>query len=211
MSVVVAIKKDGKVYIGADSQTTRGSTRSSLTNPNNYKIWKVNGCGHTLMAHVGRLRDACVVRVMSDLVREIDDIHDVIDYEYVVDRIFPMIVRELMDRKYIDISEVFDGLDSRFIFAHRDKLFLIGSDGSVLEIDDCVAIGSGESEAIGSLITTEKEQNPVTRIVKAIKSSAAHDIYVDYPIIITDTESMEFNIITEKNETQFLKHDEKNK
>ena len=35
MSVVVAIKKDGIIYMGADSQVTRGGTRTSLSNPNN--------------------------------------------------------------------------------------------------------------------------------------------------------------------------------
>ena len=43
MSVVVGIKKDGVIYLGADSQTTRGGTRTSLSNPNNFKIWKVKG------------------------------------------------------------------------------------------------------------------------------------------------------------------------
>ena len=41
MSVVVAIKENGKVTIGADSQCTRGGTRRTLSNPNNYKVWKV--------------------------------------------------------------------------------------------------------------------------------------------------------------------------
>ena len=50
----------------------------------------------------------------------------------------------------------------------------------------------------------------ITPIIKAIKASATSDIYVDYPIIITDTETTKFNIITEKNEKQFLKLDKDN-
>ena len=42
MSVVVAIKEGKKIYIGADSQVTKGGTRATLKNPNNYKIWKVD-------------------------------------------------------------------------------------------------------------------------------------------------------------------------
>lgn len=209
MSVVVAIKNNGKIYIGADSQSIRGGSRTSLTNPNNYKIWKVKGVENTLMAHVGYSRDASVIRVMDDLVREIDVIHDEIDYEYVVNRIVPMIIDELSDRKYINIREKFDTLDSRFLFAHKDKLFLISNDATVTEIDDYVSMGSGESEAIGSLITTENEENPISRIIKAIKSSSVHDIYVDYPIIISDTETTAFSVITEKNEQEFIKVNEK--
>lgn len=90
-----------------------------------------------------------------------------------------------------------------FFFAFKDKLYVIGRDRSVIEVDDYVAIGSGEDQAIGSLLSTEGD-NPKERIVKAIKASAASDIYVDYPIILTDTEGTEFEIITEKNEGKYL-------
>ncbi len=39
-SVIVAIKKDGKVYLGCDSQVSLGGTRSTLKNPSNYKSEK---------------------------------------------------------------------------------------------------------------------------------------------------------------------------
>ena len=41
MSVVVAIKKNDRIYMGADSQVSYGGTRSTLSNPNNYKIWAI--------------------------------------------------------------------------------------------------------------------------------------------------------------------------
>lgn len=49
MSVIIAIKKDDVVYLGADSYVTRGGSRMSLSNPNNYKIWKVRGVENCLM------------------------------------------------------------------------------------------------------------------------------------------------------------------
>lgn len=195
MSVVVAIKKDGKVYMGADSQVSKGGTRLSLTNPNNYKIWKVKGVENCLMGSVGNLRDACVVRVMRGLVREIDAIKDEVDFEYVVGRIVPMIREELIDYGYIKKDGVFEGFDSSFLFAYQDKLYYINSDASVIEIDDCIAIGSGSSEAIGSLLTSMNIEDSKERIIKAIKSSATHDIYVDYPIILSDTASTNFDVL----------------
>lgn len=71
-------------------------------------------------------------------------------------------------------------------------------------LNDYVAIGSGSSEAIGSLLSTEGE-DPKTRIIKAIKASAANDISVDYPIILTDTETTKFDIITEDLESEIIK------
>ena len=199
MSVVVAIKENGKIYLGADSQVTRGGTRVSLSNPNNYKIWKVRGVDNCLMAHVGNLRDACAIRIMNNLVREIDAIHNEINFEYVVGRIAPMIIDELKEYNYISKDGRFDFMDSRFLFAYKDLLYVIGSDSSVIEVDDCIAIGSGECQAIGSLITTVDEEDSQSRIIKAIKSSAASDIYVDYPIVLANTKSTEFDVITETN------------
>ena len=72
MSVVVAIKENGRVYLGCDSQATKGGTRTTLKNPNNYNIWNVLGVEACAMGHVGFVREACVVRLLDDLVRDID-------------------------------------------------------------------------------------------------------------------------------------------
>ena len=96
----------------------------------------------------------------------------------------------IKDENYIEC------LNSAFLFAYKDKLFLINNDLCVLEIDDYVSIGSGAPEAIRSLLSTEGEEAR-TRIIKAIKASAANDIYVDYPIVLSDTETTKFEIIAE--------------
>lgn len=203
MSVVVAIKDKDRVLIGADSQVTRGSTRKTLNNPNNYKIWKVRGVDNCLMAHVGNVRDANIVRLMKHLVTDYDVFSDNIDYEYVVKSIVPDIIEELKKYGYIKDEKYFNGFDSRFIFAFKDQLYVINTDGCVLEVDDCVAIGSGELEAVGSLLSTEG--NSKDRIIKAIKSSAASDIYVDYPIIVADTEETQFEVISDDSDSVKIK------
>ena len=120
-----------------------------------------------------------------------------------VKKVVPDIVSELARYNFLKDGEKTDCLDSSFLFAYCDQLYVIGQDKSVIEVEDYVAIGSGSDQAIGSLLSTEG-QNPKERIVKAIKSSAACDIYVDYPIILTDTEEGEFEIVTEKNEGKYI-------
>ena len=204
MSVVVAIKENGKVYIGADSQVTKGGTRTTLKNPNNYKVWKVIGADNCLMAQVGMFRDSNVIRLMDNLVTDYNIYRNHIDYEFVVKKIVPDIIEELARYGMIKNPKEVDMLDSSFIFAFRDQLYVIGMDKSVIEVDDYCAIGSGADQAIGSLLSTEGGK-PKERIVKAIKSSAASDIYVDYPIILVDTENTEFEIVTEKDEGKYIK------
>ena len=203
MSVVVAIKDGGKIYLGADSQVTKGGTRKTLKNPNNYKIWKVIGTDNCLMGHVGYLRDANIVRLMDRLVTEYSVYKNYVDYEYVVKNIVPNIVDELKSYGMIKDDKFVDSINSEFIFAFKDQLFVIGMDRSVIEVNDYVAIGSGEDQAVGSLLSTEG-LDPKERIVRAIKASAVCDIYVDYPIILSDTESTEFEIITEKDESKYV-------
>lgn len=209
MSVVVAIKKNNMVYLGADSQVTRGGSRSSLSNVNNYKIWKVKGVEQCYMGAVGALRDSCVLRIINGFVREIDAIHDDIDYEYVVNRIEPMIRDVLIEHKFVKEDNPYETMDSRFLFVYKNKIFTIEY-GAVIEHDDFVVIGSGESEAVGSLLSLPKELDVNERIIKAIKASAAHDIYVDYPIILANTKDCNFEVITEKNEREFFQKGEKN-
>lgn len=210
MSVVVAIKEGGKVFVGADSQVTRGGTRTTLSNPNNYKIWKVNGTDNCLMAHVGWVRDANVVRTLY-IVDDYDVYRDCIDFRYVVKRVVPQITEALTDAKFLKEGYI-ESTDSSYLFIYKDRLFCIGSDLSVVEVEDFVAIGSGANQAIGSLLSTEGE-SPEERIITAIKASAASDIYVDYPIIITDSESTEFKVIYEddENNKKGKNHANKNK
>ena len=204
MSVVVAIRKGDKVYVGADSQVTRGGTRATLKNPNNYKIWKVLGVNHCLMAHVGVVRDANIVRLSDNLVSDYSAYKGYIDYEYVVKRVVPGIISELKGAGYLKDEQYFESMESRYLFIYKDKMYTINTDGCVLEVDDYVAIGSGEDQAIGSLLSTEGE-DPETRIIKAIKASAASDIYVDYPIILTNSKDMNFRVINELEESKYIK------
>ena len=203
MSVVVAIKEGKKVYIGADSQSTKGNTRITLKNPNNFKIWKVIDSNNCLMASVGMMRDANVIRLVPSIVDSYDEYAKRVNYKFVVKFIVPNLVKELKKAGFVKDENYIECINSAFLFAYKDKVFLIDYDLCVLEINDYVAIGSGASEAIGSLLSTEGE-DPRTRIIKAIKASAANDIYVDYPIVISDTETTRFEIISDDSEIAWL-------
>ena len=150
MSVVVAIKKNGKIYMGCDSQVTCGGTRTTLKNSNNYKIWQVQNAEHCLMGSVGNLRDACVIRTMDNLVTEYNIYRRHISFDFIVNKIVPDIIDRLQEAKYLKKGDSFDTMDSSFLFAFEDQLYYIGFDGSVIEVEDYVAIGSGKNEAIGS-------------------------------------------------------------
>lgn len=195
MSVVVALKKDGVVYLGCDSQVSRGYSKKTLSNENNYKIWKVNNVDECYFGHVGAVRDANAIRTITRLIPKMDVIEDNIDFDYVVDSIVPKMIRRLKDFNYIP-DGVFDKMESEWIFVYKDKVYWIGFDGSVIEVDDYISIGSGSEVANGSLCSTDiKGNEPNDRIVSAIKASTTNDIFVSYPVILTSTKSEKYEVI----------------
>ena len=199
MSVVVAIKKDGIIYMGADSQVSRGGTRTTLSNPNNYKIWAVRDVDNCLMGSVGTLRANNIMKVADSLIPEIVDIKNAVSFGFIVKSLVPRMFDELDEYKVLaKDSEDAIHMDADFLFAYHDALYHISRYGSVIEVDDFYAIGSGANEALGSLLSTVDEKDPVERIKTAIKASAAHDLYVDYPIVISNTNDTEFKVYYEK-------------
>ncbi|MBE6534361.1 MAG: hypothetical protein E7678_05275 [Ruminococcaceae bacterium] len=199
MSVVVAIKKDGVIYMGADSQVSRGGTRMTLSNYNNYKIWSVCDVDNCLMGSVGALRSNNIIKVADGLIPEAVDIKSAVDFRFVVKHLVPKLMEELGE--YNALSRDKDdtlNMEATFLFAYHDKLYSIDRYGCVIEIDDFCAIGSGDCEALGSLLSSTDAEDPVERIKKAIKASAAHDIYVDYPIVISNTKDTKFEVFYEK-------------
>ena len=199
MSVVVAIKKDGIIYMGADSQVSCGGTRSTLSNPNNYKIWAVSDVDNCLMGSVGMLRANNIIKVASDLIPEIVDLKGNLDFRFVVRHFVPRLMDELDE--YTVLTKDRDNvihMDASFLLAYHDRLYSIDRYGSVIEVDDFCAVGSGSCEALGSLLSSAAVTDPVERIKMAIKSSAAHDIYVDYPIVISNTEDTQYQVYYEK-------------
>ena len=83
------------------------------------------------------------------------------------------------------------------IVAYRDKLFEIFSDGAVVECDDYAAIGNGVEEALGSLLTTSDIKDPKERILMALKAGLTNNNRVAYPLVITNTETCEFETFDE--------------
>ena len=85
-------------------------------------------------------------------------------------------------------------LNGSLIFAHKENLYRIYSDGCVIEIDDYCASGSGFELAIGYLNQSDLTDKK-SDIVKAVMSACKTDLHVNYPIIVTNTLDDEFIVI----------------
>ena len=169
MSVIIAIKENNIVYLAADSQVSYGASKATLTNPNNYKIWKTKGLEHSLMCHVGSCRELGIVRFT-----------------------------------FTESGGPY--MTSTYLFAYKDKVYELSQYLYVMEIDDYIARGSGRDSALGSLAATIGEPVEI-RLIKAIVAANNVDMYVGYPIIISDTETCQFKVYNEEDIKKLLNTD----
>lgn len=193
MSVVVGIKKDGVVYLGADTMATLGDSKRWLTNEHSQKIWAVEDLPNAMMGGVGLLRDLNVVRYCTDgLIPEIDIIKDTVSIRTIMENAAPIIMQSVdeyckaicLDREMGPST----GL-SNFFLAQGEHLFMITGDGYVDEIEDCDAIGSGADSALASLSNTVGEE-PEVRIYKALHASSTMDVGVGAPYVIMNNRDL---------------------
>ena len=191
MSLTVALKHDGVIYIGSDSLACRGGVKSYLTNKNSYRIFHVKGCDNMLMSLDGRLLEHNIARC-SYLVPEINAIRGDIDFEFMVNEFVPNLFGIFGDRNVLTKIDGQIHCNSDMIVAYSDKLFTIFTDGAVIEYDDFTAIGEGVEEALGSLVTTRHFENPIERVLCALRAGLRSKTRVAYPLVISNTATCEF-------------------
>lgn len=194
MSVIVGIIHDGVVYLGSDSQITSGGTKKNYHHPNNYKVWHPDGRNHLLMGSSGLFKGINIIKSINGLVDQKTLYDGTLNHQYVIKNVSRKIMDNMEEAKLIDSKDFKPVMVNDFLFANNNEMFMIGIDGSVLQIEDFAAIGSGSIEAIGSLSSTEKEE-PKVRIIKAIEAAIQNDIYVGYPIIMMNSKNLDIEVI----------------
>lgn len=190
MSVVVAIKHDGVIYMGADTQVSTKVNKFVEKKDISKKILKVNGTTNTLIGVIGPGRNSSFIKSITGLISN----DDKVDYEYVVRVFIPKLIKELIKCRFIDSSSPIKTIESDYILAHKDKLFLIENDLNVTEIEEFVVIGSGKEEAYNSMIGNNFV-NPNEVIDKAITNSANYNLHVSRPIHLINTKDMSYQLI----------------
>lgn len=196
MSIVVALKKDGVVYMGSDSLELKQGEKYIHTNPNNRQIFNVLGIKNMFMVMDGRTIESNLIRTKylfsPKILKNVE-----IDFSFMVNYFVPRVFNILNSRDLIVKDEKTDIplMSSDAIVVYQDKIYRIFPDGSVMDIDEFCALGEGSDEAYGSFITTEKEEDPIRRIILSLEAAINTQIDADYPIIITDTLTGEFKQI----------------
>jgi len=176
MSLVVAIKHKDRFVIGADKQVSTGLNKDHTA----IKLWTLSELPDAVMGSVGTIRAMQVIQY-SDIIDK-NCFGEEITTEFIVKSLVPTIIATLegngVECSEGDEKKSIKYMPNSFIFAIKDKAWLIWNDLSVTEITDAMAIGSGSDIAKGVLYAT-KDKDPFSRIVTCIDAAAEATLYVD--------------------------------
>ena len=197
MSLIIGIKKNNVVYLGADTQITGESRKifPTQTNKNNFKIFKIKGLKNCFCGVTGSYANMSIIKALN-FKKDITCDNMVINYDFIVNTFIQKIIGTLISYKKIDLLKGDDlDIDNAFLLAQNDKLFFIGSDFSVIEVDSYFAIGSGSRDVQSILYENYKKETPEKNIYKALDFSSKIDLFVSEPFIIVNTAENKIKIL----------------
>lgn len=135
-----------------------------------------------------------------ELISENDILKGDINFKNIVRQTVPQLFAELdaFDRLYKDKG--MKEMNSAFIIAHGETCFLIDMDGSVIELVDMLATGSGgDISESAYAVLRDTNLTPKEKAIRAVAVSCEKDLFVGYPIVITSTKMDSFEVFDGEN------------
>ena len=186
MSVIVVVKENGVVYMGADSQTTTGRRKRNGLNETAFKITRLeNGM---LVGFCGKVAAKQAILSMEDVF--VLDKEGGLNKKHIVKEIVP----KLVDKMQLIGDEESGALDVSILLAYKDKLYRITSGLDVLNLNECGRTGAG-ADFTNWYLFGEKNLSIRERILKALMASAKRTESVGGPYVLIDTKSQEFEVV----------------
>lgn len=195
MSVVVAVKENGRVVFGADTQITTGSLKYCSTSESNLKVIKMpHG---VLIGKSGLMKVTNVFTSHPEWFSELPA--DGLSKRFLVKSVMPKLIRELKNNNLLNKEELpAIEMEGSFLIAQRDKLFFIHQSFAVFEVPFFAAIGCGSFSA-DAVFNDEKDCRCTReRILSALKNAAALDTGIGEPFVLIDTETLEYEFEEEQ-------------
>ena len=196
MSVVIAIKKNNRIYMAADTQTSCGDRKVTYLGENSRKIHQFeNGI---LLGHTGSVHNWQLVCAHPEYFTVPEN--GELTKKHIVQNIIPKLFKCYRDN---EMREEVEGEPSRmgdsYLLAYKDKLFQIYDVFDVQVLNHYAEIGSGGDLTLAGLVEldtedVQDEQVIEKRLVDLLRISAARIMSVSGPYVLIDTEKQTFKI-----------------
>lgn len=172
MTVIAAtFDKNKNILVGADRQSTSGSSYKELSSP---KIIKKN---NFIIGITGGHLLNNVIKYNFNIPEHNKKISD----DIYINTVFIKELRESLIKNNVSkVENNKENIESSLLIAYNNKIYIISSDFCVIEYNDgYCSIGSGSYHAMGALYIYKKLKKYVDKqgIIYAIKAAIKNDIY----------------------------------
>ncbi|MBE6577810.1 MAG: hypothetical protein E7653_06705 [Ruminococcaceae bacterium] len=196
MSVVIAIKKNDRIYMAADTQTSCGDIKKTYLGEKSRKITRFeNGI---LLGHVGTLHNSQIVCAHPEIFTVPKD--DEMTKKYIVQNIIPKLFQLYRENDMrVKEDDVPAKMEESYLLAYKDKLFQIDSVFDVTVHDHFAEIGSGGSMTHAGLCELDAadirdKQDIEERLTDMLRISASRAMSVSGPYYLIDSVDLKYKI-----------------
>ena len=190
MSLVVAYKRDGVVYMGADTQSTCGSTILRSINESGFKITRLpNGI---LVGVCGRVKGHQRIIAQRDWFTLAEG--EKFDKRYIVRNIIPK-MSELMKDIREDKDARNSSMEVSLLIAYGDSLYKISRNFAVYECQTYAAIGAGDDYSQYCLSQIGESGDINEGLLNALRAGANFDSTISAPFVLIDTKQREYTVV----------------
>jgi ATP-dependent HslUV protease, peptidase subunit HslV len=189
MTVVVAVRKDGRTVLAADSLVNFGGQRYPPENCETHKILRV---GSSLFAWAGwslyaeMLRAFLLEHPAPKLSGEVEVFRFFVDFWRSSRENFAMI------RDATNSNSPFADLDSVFLIANRHGIFRVAANMDVTRFEQYAAVGSGAEYALGALrVLYDAELDAAQLARRAVEIGIDFNIYCGGTVDLQEVELVE--------------------
>lgn len=186
MSVIIAVKKDDTVYLGADTQITCGTSKINVTTGANTKLFTFdNG------VIIGYTGSSIVHQIIIANPEWLDfKNEDEFTKEYLITKFIPKLKEAMQLYNYTDD-------DFAFLIVYKSKIYQINEDYTVFNLEHALAIGSGSTAIRLKLSKLNINDDIESQILEALRFSAQNNSAVGAPFRLVNTKDLKTKIIEE--------------
>lgn len=185
MSVVVGYKKDGVVYMGADTQVSYGKFARKHITDKDQKLFICNTT-NLIIGSVGAANEGYLLREFIQTMPHLKD--GILTKSRISEDIVRPFIEMLKKRDLLGMSDGLHDMNISFLIAKDDTLFHVENDGNILHCNYYAVIGSGSYAAHPYL--KYGSGNPKDVMLTALRHAAAFDDYLSAPFKLTHTASL---------------------
>ena len=191
LTLLMKDKKNERVLVVEDFEKNRNGIRCGCMTKNSSLTFKLKGSKNTLVMVTGYI--AARSSLMANL--ELEEGRDGVDFDYIVKDMVPQIFDILEKYKLLEVKDGVVDMHCTIYFIQDGNIYEVISNGGVIEHPDFVADGEGEGLVIGSLYATRNNPDLMDRIRKAIKVACKYQMYNNYPFVVIDSKTLEYEVI----------------